>query len=373
MTVDQFLDGLDHVLANIAQAISEAAGKFAGGAKSLSEKVSASASGIRQRFAAKASVVLQPVIVQAQRISPEKAGVIAGLAAVVLVTISSTVYAGIASARKADTARAVAAGEIQPKKPVTPPPAPEPAPVAPAPAAPVAEPQVALKQMGKAFIERFDSEDFGDAWYVSDGWSNGAWMENDWRRSQLSATPEGLRITLAALPKGSEKPFTSGEIRTTQKFRYGYFEVSMRVPKDPGLVAGVFTYAERKDGVVPNEIDIEILGRRTHLLELTYHQNSKATSSKAALPFDAADGFHSYAFDWRPDAVRWYADGVMIHEETGPGVRKLTRPQSFYLNFWASRQLHSWVGELDARKAPWAMDVACVAYAPVYEGKMLCR
>jgi endo-1,3-1,4-beta-glycanase ExoK len=265
----------------------------------------------------------------------------------------------------------VAAGEIQPNKPIEP--APAPAPTAPAPVAPAPAPKLALKQMGKAFIERFNAEGFGDAWYVSDGWSNGAWMENDWRRSQLSTTLEGLRITLAALPKSSEKPFTSGEIRTTQKFRYGYFEVSMRVPKGPGLVAGVFTYAERREGMTPNEIDIEILGRRTHLVELTYHQSGKATSSKAALPFDASDGFHSYAFDWRPDAVRWYADGVLIHEETGPGVRKLTRPQGFFLNLWASRQLHQWVGELDAGKAPWAMDVACVAYAPVYEGKMLCR
>jgi endo-1,3-1,4-beta-glycanase ExoK len=371
MSVDEFLDGLDRVLASIAQTISGAARKFAGRAKSLSEKVSARANGIRQRFAAKASAILQPVIVRAQRISPEKAGVIAGLAAVVVVTISSATYAGIASARKADMARAVAAGEIQPKKPAAP--APEPAPVVPAPAAPAPAPQVALKQMGKAFVERFDREDFGEAWYISDGWSNGAWMENDWRRSQLSITPEGLRITLAQLPKGSEKAFTSGEIRTTEKFRYGYFEVSMRAPSDPGLVVGAFTYAEREEGVQPNEIDIEILGRRTRLLELTYHQNGKATSSKAALPFDASDGFHSYAFDWRPDAVRWYVDGVLVHEETGPGVRKLVRPQSFILNFWASRQLHSWVGELDPDKAPWAMDVACVAYAPVYEGKMLCR
>jgi endo-1,3-1,4-beta-glycanase ExoK len=149
--------------------------------------------------------------------------------------------------------------------------------------------------------------------------------------------------------------------------------VRMRVPDDPGLVAGAFSYAERDEGARPNEIDIEILGRRTRLVEFTYHQSNKATSSKAVLPFDAADGFHSYAFDWRPDAVRWYADGVLVHEETGPGVRKLTRPQSFYISLWASRQLHSWVGELDPGKAPWTMDVSCVAYAPAYEGKTLCR
>jgi len=371
MSVDEFLDGLDRVLADIAQTISGAAQKFAGRANSFAANVSARANGIRQRFAEKASAILQPVIVRAQRISPERAGVIAGLAAVVVVTISSVIFASFASVHEADTARAVAAGEVQPRKPVAPEPIIVPEPIAPA--APVPSPGVAVRQMGKAFIERFDRADLGDAWYASDGWSNGAWMENDWRKSQVSTTPKGLQIALAALPKDSEKAFTSGEIRTTQKFRYGYFEVRMRVPDDPGLVAGVFSYAERDEGVRPNEIDIEILGRRARLVEFTYHQSGKATSSKAVLPFDASDGFHSYAFDWRPDAVRWYADGVLVHEETGPGVRKLTRPQSFYISLWASRQLHSWVGELDPGKAPWTMDVSCVAYAPAYEGKPLCR
>ena len=246
------------------------------------------------------------------------------------------------------------------------------APATPAHAATTPPPK-ALGQIGKSFIERFEGPALDeDRWYVSDGWSNGDWMENDWRRSQVSVTPDGMRLTLARGPEGSDKPFASGEISTRETFRYGYFEVRMRVPRDPGLITGAFTYAPRDEGAGPNEIDIEILGRSTRRVELTIHENGRATSETIQLPFDSADGFHTFGFDWRPDAVRWYADGVMIHELAGPAAARLTRPQKIMLTQWASAQLHEWVGEFDPGRGPWTLDIACVAYAPAYEGGPIC-
>jgi endo-1,3-1,4-beta-glycanase ExoK len=240
-------------------------------------------------------------------------------------------------------------------------------------AAAATPPQRALNQVGRAFLERFDGGHLNeDRWYISDGWSNGDWMENDWRRSQISIAPEGLRITLANGPEHSKKPFASGEVRTREAFRYGYFEVRMRVPRDPGLITGVFTYAAREEGLQANEIDIEILGKATKRVEVTFHENGRSTSKKVELPFDSADGFHSYGFDWRRDRVRWYADGVMIHEVVGPRAANLRRPQQFMLSQWATSQLHQWAGELDPARGPWTLDIACVGYAPAYEGKPIC-
>jgi endo-1,3-1,4-beta-glycanase ExoK len=226
--------------------------------------------------------------------------------------------------------------------------------------------------MGEPFIDRFEGPELHKRWFVSDGWSNGDWMENDWRKSQVSLTPEGLRITLASAPEGSDKPFSSGEVRTLEEFRYGYFEARMRLPRGAGLVSGAFTYAGRQDGKHPNEIDIEILGRSTNKMETTLHENNRATSKKVSLPFDSADAFHSYGFDWQPGYVRWYVDGVLMHEDASANARNLRRSQQFLLMLWASRQLRSWVGELDAAAAPWALDFACVGYEPKYPGKALC-
>jgi endo-1,3-1,4-beta-glycanase ExoK len=313
-----------------------------------------------------------------RRLPPERTGAIGGAIAALALTIVA-ILIGLHRERLADEARAIAAGEHPSQQPaaVLPEPVPETSlptpPLAPAPeAAPAAPPPKPLPQMGESFLDRFDSADLDQRWFVSDGWSNGDWMENDWRKSQLSLTPEGLRITLAAGPPGSDKPFASGELRTYEEFRYGYFEVRMRLPRGPGLVSGAFTYSKHTEGQRPNEIDIEILGRSTDKLETTLHENGRATSKKISLPFDAADGFHTYGFDWQPAYVRWYADGMMVHEEASLRARNLRQPQQFILMLWASRQLSSWVGELNAADAPWTLDFACVGYAPKYEGRPIC-
>jgi hypothetical protein len=242
--------------------------------------------------------------------------------------------------------------------------------------APEREPAISSEpqppQIGDAFVERFAGPELGARWQISDGWSNGEWMANDWRASQVSVTPGRLRITLAPAKPGSTKPLAGGEIRTRAGYRYGYFEVRMRAPHDPGIVTGVFTYAPRDGGILPEEIDMEIAGRDTHTLEVTYHQGGIPKSKKVELPFDAADGFHIYAFDWRPDELRWYVDGALVHTENGAGVRRLIRPQQFLTSLWASRTLSAWTGDIDATQGPWLLDVACLGYSPSRPEKPLC-
>lgn len=231
-----------------------------------------------------------------------------------------------------------------------------------------------LTQIGKAFIDRFDGDRLDeDRWYISDGWSNGDWMENDWRRSQISVAQGVLQLAVSRSDGRSEKPLAGSEIQTHELFRYGYFETRMRLPRDPGLITAAFTFVKRDPGKASNEIDIEILGQATTRVELTIHEgNRSSTSKKITLPFDSADGFHTYAFDWQPQHVRWYADGRMIHEERGRPVANLVRPQKYILSLWATRKLRPWAGEIDLARGPWALDVACVAYTPTYGGKPLC-
>jgi hypothetical protein len=206
--------------------------------------------------------------------------------------------------------RAMASGELpsQRTSPLEPLPVPEPE-AAPAPAE-------ILPQMGEAFVERFDGG-VDERWSVSDGWSNGGWMTNDWRRSSVEIVPGLMAILLQPGPEGSKYKLSSGELQSHDRHRYGYFEVRMKVPRGAGLVTGFFSYAGQDGRTRPNEIDIEILGRNTRVAELTIHENGEATSTKVTLPFDAADGFHVYGFDWQPGHVRWYIDGQLVHAETG--------------------------------------------------------
>jgi endo-1,3-1,4-beta-glycanase ExoK len=225
---------------------------------------------------------------------------------------------------------------------------------------------------GKAFAERFTDGLIPARWFVSDGWSNGSWTANDWRASAVETTPDGLSLRLGPSGSGSNYLLAGGEIRTVESFLYGYFEARIKVPRDPGIVTGLFTYAERAGSVRPNEIDIEVLGRAPRVAELTIHENGRATTQKVTLPFDASAGFHTFGFDWQPRHVRWYADGNLIHEETGVAARNLVRPQQLLISLWASQTLSAWVGPLDVEEGPWRLEIACVAYAPVYNGP-ICR
>jgi endo-1,3-1,4-beta-glycanase ExoK len=318
-------------------------------------------------------------------IEPLPRETVSAIAAVTIVTglvLASLIYADYYQ-RKAQEQRLFPSGE-HPSQQVTPPevepevepdvvpePVPVPEPVKPG-AAPAPAPAPKLPQLGEAFVDRFDSAELHERWSVSDGWSNGEWTENDWRLSQVASGPDGLRMMLETAPKDAEKPLMGAEIRTNAFYRYGYFEARMRVPRDPGLISAMFTYASADGKVRPNEIDIEILGRDTRTIELTFHENGKPTYAKVKLPFDSADGFHTYGFEWRPDAVRWYADGKMIHEVTGGRAPKLVRPQQLMISQWATRRLDAWAGRLDISRAPWALDVSCTGYSPSYGGKPIC-
>jgi beta-glucanase (GH16 family) len=222
------------------------------------------------------------------------------------------------------------------------------------------------------FIDRFRALNEQGLWAVSDGWSNGPWVANDWRRQQITVTQDGLAITMAANPPGAEKAFASGEISTHESYRYGYFETRFRMPRGSGLVVGAFTFTRQGGARSWNEIDMELLGRDTRTLELTHHVGGRPTKHVVHLPFDAAEGFHTYAFDWRPDVIRWYVDNELVLESRGANVEHMNLPQRFIVNLWNSELLHAWVGPIESRQAPWTLVVSCVAHADAYEGRSLC-
>jgi beta-glucanase (GH16 family) len=221
------------------------------------------------------------------------------------------------------------------------------------------------------FIDRFTGIDT-ERWRIADGWDNGAWVENDLRREALRITPEGLTISLAPNPPGAGKPYSSGELQSQETYRYGYFEARMRLPRGEGLVVGLFTFVRPEGNSTWEEIDIEFLGRRTDVMEATYHVHGRSVKETIALGFDASEDFHSYGFEWTADAIRWYVDGRMVHEARDERVARMTRAQRLYLNLWNSAGLHEWVGRIDPREAPWVLTISCVAHARAYHGAPLC-
>ncbi|MBC7768360.1 MAG: family 16 glycosylhydrolase [Phycisphaerales bacterium] len=231
-------------------------------------------------------------------------------------------------------------------------------------------PPAHAQQQPLAFEERFTAID-ESRWRVADGWSNGEWTANDWRRSQVRVVPQGLDMLLSSSRRG-EKRYSSGELQSEQLYRYGYFETRMQVPRGSGLVTGFFTYTRPAGENTWDEIDIEILGRDTRSIQFTYFRRGRQHITTLPLPFDAADEQHTYGFEWTPRAIRWYVDGRLFHEEAGENGPLPQTAQRLYLHLWNSETLTDWLGPILPWQGPWRVTVSCIAYAPSYSGASLC-
>lgn len=274
---------------------------------------------------------------------------------------------------EAQPAAIVSPKPAPPVQSVAPPASPKPAPPPKREAAAPHSP--ALGRIGDPFIDRFAALD--DArWTISDGWSNADWMTSIFRREAVAIAPDGLALTAARETQDAAKPYAAGEIRARGTFRYGYFEGRLKMPKGPGLVAGLFAYAPAGDGAFVQEIDIEILGRDTRQVELTLHMGSPAglqtNTEIVRLPFDAADGFHTYAFDWRPEAIRFYVDGRLRRTVKKAAFAPPDRPLSLYVDIWPTERLVKWAGGAPQGPGPWPLTLSCVAYQASYKGKPVC-
>jgi beta-glucanase (GH16 family) len=174
-----------------------------------------------------------------------------------------------------------------------------------------------------------------------------------------------------ARQRGQSRVFTSGEIQSQSRFRYGYFEVRMRVPRESGLVTGFFTFTRPEGEGSWDEIDIEILGRNTRHVEIGYFSGGERRAVRRPLGFDAAAGMHTYGFEWSPRRIRWYVDGRLRHEARSAIPRS---PQRLYLNLGHNSELTAWHGVVPRwRRGPWTLRVSCVAHAERYPGTPLCR
>lgn len=114
----------------------------------------------------------------------------------------------------------------------------------------------------------------------------------------------------------------SGMLRSKWSGTYGYFECRMKVPAGRGFWPAFWLIPE--SGKTPPEIDVvEIVnnGRDTtrnsfHLL----HGNQGPTMKYTLLDkwgsyrpgVDFAEGFHVFAIEWDPAAVRHYVDGRLV-------------------------------------------------------------
>jgi len=202
-------------------------------------------------------------------------------------------------------------------------------------------------------------------WYVSSGWANGDYQACEWRAEAIQIAEKNLRMTLSD-HGGKTRPIGCAEIHTNARFGYGLYEARMRSAAGSGLNTAFFTYVGPPNGVPEwDEIDFEFLGKNPHTVDINYFTNGKPQLGKPiTLDFDASQTFHNYAFEWRPDKIRWYVDGKTVYE-TPDGAKIPHNPGSLFLSLWAGAKAEdAWMGPFDYSQ-PVTADVEWTAYTPL--------
>jgi hypothetical protein len=153
-----------------------------------------------------------------------------------------------------------------------------------------------------------------------------------------------LLCFLATLAPGVAGATSSAELYTSSAYGYGRFEARVRFAAGDGVVSSFFLWKDGSEqpGTFWNELDDEKVGADCHLTTTAYYGNpAVAHSESPAVSGDLCGAYHTYAYEWTPDAIVWFVDGTEIRRETGATA------QAYADNAAAGMQIHFnvWPGD----------------------------
>lgn len=159
-------------------------------------------------------------------------------------------------------------------------------------------------------------------------------------------TNRTIALTLKS-EKSLVRDFTAAAIAARTPVLYGSFGASLRPARGSGIITGLFLHRSGPR----QEIDIEFLGKDTTkmLVNVFYNPGAlgtkleygyRGTPTEIELGFDAAEEFHAYEIEWRPEGITWKVDGMIVYQRRQWGPTPIPdRPLEFNINIWTSRSV----------------------------------
>jgi endo-1,3-1,4-beta-glycanase ExoK len=201
-------------------------------------------------------------------------------------------------------------------------------------------------------------------WYISDGWANGTYQNCTWTRNNLRVRDGVLQLRFTP-ERNPLREYRCAEIRTHAALGYGFYEARLRAAEGSGLNSAMFTYSGRPLTPVHDEIDFEILGRNPRMVQLNYFETGRGEHGQnVAVGGVSSLNFHTYAFEWRPEVIRWFIDGRLVRTASAGAMPKT--PGQFFFSLWAGSALKAdWLGKFDPRAVPTMAELDWAAYTPL--------
>ncbi|MBQ5320002.1 MAG: glycoside hydrolase family 16 protein [Oscillospiraceae bacterium] len=214
---------------------------------------------------------------------------------------------------------------------------------------------------GSAYVEFSDG--MPENWECADGWTNGSMFNVTWRKSNVTFNDGKMQLIIDKdLLSDGTIPYAGGEFRSKDFYGYGRYEVSMKAIKNNGVVSSFFTYTGPSDGNPWDEIDVEILGKDTTKVQFNYFTNSQGNHEYMHdLGFDAAEDFHTYAFEWHKDKIVWFVDG----EEVYSANENIPVTESkIMMNSWCGTGVDGWLNAFDDTNMPLTAEYEWIRFTP---------
>jgi hypothetical protein len=135
---------------------------------------------------------------------------------------------------------------------------------------------------------------------------------------------------------------SSAELYTATAYSYGRVETRLRFAAGDGVVSSFFMWKDGSEqaGAFWNELDYEKLGADCRLeTNPIYGKPSVNHSQRQMLALDLCGAFHTYTYEWTPDAIVWRVDDQEIRRETGATAQAFAdnagQPgMQIHLNVW---------------------------------------
>ena len=188
-----------------------------------------------------------------------------------------------------------------------------------------------------------------DSFFASHGWCNGDVFNVTWNENNIKYEDGAAKLLITQ----SDDVYYGGELRSTDHFHYGDYEITMKPEAKKGTCTSFFIYtgpSETDENGNPNphdEIDIEFVGKDTTHVQFNYFVNGKGGNEyKYDLGFDASKEFHTYGFRWAEDYITWYVDGVPVYRVDETSRKPLpSTPGRIMMNYWCGTLVASpWMG-----------------------------
>jgi endo-1,3-1,4-beta-glycanase ExoK len=122
-----------------------------------------------------------------------------------------------------------------------------------------------------------------------------------------------------ALAPGVARAVGSAEFYTSRSYGYGRFEARIRFAAGDGVISSFFMWKTGSEvsGTFWNELDFEKLGANCHVETNAIYGNPSSNHNRTEQIADPCGGYHTYTYEWTPEAIVWLVDGMEIRRETG--------------------------------------------------------